>query len=709
MALESGEHSRITPQSSEPPPTSRSGPPSKTGPTPVQKSTVLDLRSVVVVTQVSFSLALATLLALAPPVLLLLNTELSASAARYAFVLTVLAGAIAALRSWLDMRRLDFLLRSLAEGGEIFDASDVDALSKQAGRSSVAWMWPHLLAYLGAAVLLSVTPLRPALMDVTTGISLMLLCAAIAATSTLALYATLRNSFLRVIELMPASVMAEVVLANENLPTTRGRITRRLLLAVLTPMLFVALGCALIANAHVRRADERSREEIARVMARAVFELGPDPANSVGLSDLYARAAELGFSTMVIEGAREYEVRRLEGGIVEVTTPLDRQSALVRFSGSEVRVLSAESILFAALAVIIAASLGLTLGNALTADLHHATLGVRLLGTRTLRSQAPGGDRPRARFKIVAELWQAIERLADRFRMFAHAQQDAIEARASATRMRGQFFASVSHDLKSPLNSILGFTELVRMEPLSEGQAESLQLIADRGQELLTLIETILDAARIEVGQLSLMFNEEPFDELYAATLEKAALLSGNSNMQIYEEIEHDLPPLMIDRMRGARALAAFIAYSVRATQGAKMWVRAERQGPHHLRIDVDVPARLHTAQELESMLESAGGWAKREHRGLALALQLANSVIKLHGGVVRVIDRQHKGSMFCITLPTAEAVASSRPLSHGGVFRAPFATPARGVWSSGLAAEDEAPDTDRTPPIRGDKPSGGS
>ena len=226
--------------------------------------------------------------------------------------------------------------------------------------------------------------------------------------------------------------------------------------------------------------------------------------------------------------------------------------------------------------------------------------------------------------------------------------------------MRGQFFASVSHDLKGPLNSILGFTELVRMEQLSEGQAESLQVIADRGQELLSLIETILDAARIEVGQLSLMFDEEPFNELYAATLEKAIALSGRSDMQIYEEIEPDLPAMLVDRIRGARAIATFIAYSVRATDAGKMWVRAERHGPHHVRIDVDVPALLHSAADLQQMLDPAGGLAKREHRGLALALQLANSVVKLHGGSVHVVDRRQKGAMFCITLPTASGVANA-------------------------------------------------
>jgi hypothetical protein len=282
--------------------------------------------------------------------------------------------------------------------------------------------------------------------------------------------------------------------------------------------------------------------------------------------------------------------------------------------------------------------------------------------------------------------------------------------------MRGQFFASVSHDLKSPLNSILGFTELVRMEQLSEGQAESLQVIADRGQELLSLIETILDAARIEVGQLSLMFDEEPFSELYAATLEKAIHLSGHSDMQIYEEIEPDLPAMLVDRIRGARAIATFVAYSVRATDAGKMWIRAERHGPHHVRIDVDVPAQLHSAADLQQMLDPGGGLAKREHRGLALALQLANSVVKLHGGSVHVVDRRQKGAMFCITLPTASGIASAakapppqpstiRPHRMVGVramdgdadLAPDTERPARG--DTGSALDDQGPDTERPLP----------
>lgn len=660
------------------------------GPGDRRRSTISDLRSVVVVKMVSFSLALATLLALAPPILLLLNPELTVSTAQYLFVLTLVSGAIAGGRGLLDMRRLDFLLRALSEDSDIVDSRDVSALGRQAGRASWQWLVPHLLS-----LVILATPMRPALMDFTTGMALMMLCGAIAATVALALYATLRTSFLQVIELVPTRVMSEVVTSQEHSRELRERISRRLLIAVVTPMLFVAIGCALIANAHVRRADETSREEIARVMANAVFGPSAETLEDVGLQGLYARATELGFPTQIIESELPFKRRPRMGGSIEVTTPLDSAnaaSAIVRFHGSSVAILSTESLLFAALAIVMAAALGLALGNALTQDLYYATQGVRLLGTRALLSKAAAEPRP-ARFRIVQELQRAVEGVANRFGIFAQAQQDAIAARAAATRMRGQFFASVSHDLKSPLNSILGFTELVRMEPLTEGQSESLQVIADRGQELLSLIETILDAARIEVGQLSLMFDEEPFQELYATTLDKAIVLSGRSDMQIYEEIEPDLPPLLIDRVRGARALATFIAYSVRATDAGKMWVRAERHGPHHVRIDVDVPARVHSAADLKQMLEPAGGLAKREHRGLALALQLANSVVKLHGGSVHVVDRRHKGAMFCITLPTAS----------GAAYAAKHPEPAPPSHSMPVTRlrdieEDRGPDTERPP-----------
>src|SRR5690606_28782112 len=194
---------------------------------------------------------------------------------------------------------------------------------------------------------------------------------------------------------------------------------------------------------------------------------------------------------------------------------------------------------------------------------------------------------------------------ADRFSVFAQAQEDAIRARAVATRTRGLFFATVSHDLKSPLNSILGFTQLVSLERLSDGQQESLQAIHSRARELLALIETILDAARVEEGQLSLVRDEVMFDDLYKRALSKAAELSPGYTLERYREIETESPPLLVDRVRVLRAVATVVAYSVRSHEGGKMWIRAERESPDSVSIDIDVPAPEPAPPGLEAMLST--------------------------------------------------------------------------------------------------------
>src|SRR5690606_21687672 len=203
----------------------------------------------------------------------------------------------------------------------------------------------------------------------------------------------------------------------------------------------------------------------------------------------------------------EYVVTRGDDGVVNLHAPLESGSAEVRFHGSTVSFLSWQFLVVALIATGLAGFLGTALGATLARDLQGATRNVRELGTDAVLSGSTRILRS-ARFRVVAELGRAIDRLALRFRVFATAQERAIEARKAAARMRGLFFASVSHDLKAPLNAILGFTELARrMENVTPGQAESLDLIERRGRELLALIETILDAARVEAGQLTLVLD----------------------------------------------------------------------------------------------------------------------------------------------------------------------------------------------------------
>lgn len=256
------------------------------------------------------------------------------------------------------------------------------------------------------------------------------------------------------------------------------------------------------------------------------------------------------------------------------------------------------------------------------------------------------------RFEPVGELTDSIEQLTERFKIFAGAQERAIEAKSAAARMRGLFFASVSHDLKSPLNAVLGFAELVRQEPLTQGQAESLDIIDQRGRELLALIETILDAARVEAHQLSLMMESVSVGELIQLSLSKAKDLGAASLSDVRLSVEAKEARLEVDQIRLARALATLIAQSLRIREkNEPIWIQA-KAAEQRIRIEINVPTKQYTAHQLETLLDPSRSVGTRQHRGLALGLSLVRSVIQLHGGSVRVLMTSKGHSRFRVLLP---------------------------------------------------------
>jgi signal transduction histidine kinase len=213
----------------------------------------------------------------------------------------------------------------------------------------------------------------------------------------------------------------------------------------------------------------------------------------------------------------------------------------------------------------------------------------------------------------------------------------------------------VSHDLKSPLNAILGFTELVRRaQPVTPGQAESLSLIERRGRELLALIETILDAARVEAGQLTLVLDDlDPKTVLEQAVI-KGRDLGGDRELQVVLEMAPALPRLRVDRVRLSRAVATFVACAMREAEGPTVRIVVGVEPGRRLRVEIEVPGERFRTSEIAAALDPPRAPGAAPHRGLALALRLGRSIIELHGGDVELVERPGSGA-FHLHLP-AEA-----------------------------------------------------
>lgn len=594
------------------------------------------------------------------PLLLLLSGETGRAAAFSVTVAVVLAGLFSCVWSVSIVMARRTLLDHLAEGQRPFNQLELPKLNDDPWFIVNTWVYSEIFG-----ITLSMSLARPDVLAPLSALTLGVFAAVLVAAASLPLLVLVRRDFVRVMERVPPDVMGDIIDAQVRSGRLRGRTSRRLLAAIVTPVAFLALGSALIAGAHVRAADEASREGTGREVATAVLG-GPisDPsAISHELGAAQAQLAQAGYQTRLTSTPPGSTRSSVYQGRVSLRVPVDALttnlgSAEVEFPATTAWPVALGALGIAVLALLTASYVGIALGRLLSTDLRMAHHGVRALGTDAAL-EGTRVMRP-ARFRAVAELGSAIELLASRFRLFAQAQERSIDAREAAMKARGRFFASVSHDLKSPLNAILGFAEITKRDVLTtEPQKESLNLILQRGRELLALVETILDAARIEAGQLTLERTEEGIQDILESAIDKAKDLSADAATLIVVDAPEELPNLFVDKLRFSQALATFIGHARRTSERDTLRVlvdvekKPDRPSLSRRRVTlfVEIPSAKFSAQELEAMLSPE--LHPGQHRGLALALRLAKSIVELHGGQVTIAGRTVREPAFAIQLRT--------------------------------------------------------
>jgi signal transduction histidine kinase len=368
-----------------------------------------------------------------------------------------------------------------------------------------------------------------------------------------------------------------------------------------------------------------------------------------------AAAMAHGLRVIVDPGTAPERVLHDDLGETEVIVPLQDGHAAVRFSTAPIESASWLYLLLALASTGLAALLGSRIGRWFVSDVVLATRAVRETGAaEVLRGTSV---RREARFASVVALMDTIDSLGNVFREFASAQETAIEASAGTERMRGLFLASMSHDLKGPLNAILGFAQLVSRNPLTPGQRESLSIIEQRGRELLTLIQTILDSARVEARALRVSPEWTMVGDVVMSAVLDARELAVGSNVEVAGEIQPGVPQMFVDATRIVQALTAIISTAVRFTEQGVVRVRATlSEGSDSLRIDVETQGRTAASAERGKVFEAFKDADRaRRHGSLGLGLSLARSILEIHGGNVQVEMTPGGGCLFHVHLPTSQ------------------------------------------------------
>ncbi len=286
-----------------------------------------------------------------------------------------------------------------------------------------------------------------------------------------------------------------------------------------------------------------------------------------------------------------------------------------------------------------------------------------------------------ARGRVLELVGTAID-VTERNRIAAELTQ-ALFAAEKASHAKSDFLSSMSHELRSPLNAILGFAQLLESgsPPPSASQQESVEQITRAGWYLLELINEILDLALIESGKLSLSLEPISVAEVLDDCLSMIEPQARQRSIRL-EIVAVDADCILVaDRTRLKQICVNLLSNAVKYNRaGGSVRVTCSRHAGERLRISVqDTGDGLTPAQlaQLYQPFERLGRQSGAE-QGTGIGLVVSKRLVEMMGGVIGAESTAGVGSLFWIELPSATVVPLHSVVAEAATLFAANAAPGR-------------------------------
>ena len=247
--------------------------------------------------------------------------------------------------------------------------------------------------------------------------------------------------------------------------------------------------------------------------------------------------------------------------------------------------------------------------------------------------------------------------------LLARSYEAQLEAERTATQAKSLFFSSVSHDIRTPLNAIIGFSELLERGVGDEDErSRCISSIRSSGKVLLRLVDDILDLSKLESRKLEIV--EEPTDipTLAREIIAACEVARQRKSLALKTEIG-EMPWVSVDPQRIRQILFNLLSNAYKYTDHGTITVRALWQDGT-LSLSVADTGKGISEEDIARILQPFVQLADRNHRdGTGLGLPICQRLAALMGGKLEIASKVGEGSTFTVTIPNVKTVAP--PAKH--------------------------------------------
>ncbi|MBZ0269986.1 response regulator [bacterium] len=298
---------------------------------------------------------------------------------------------------------------------------------------------------------------------------------------------------------------------------------------------------------------------------------------------------------------------------------------------------------------------------------------------------------------ILAYVASLAGRREDRIRLHAAELEDRVHERTaelesalvqaqSAERAKTEFLTNTSHELRTPMNAILGFAEILADSPLTPEQQDYLGTIRRSGESLLALLEDILDLGRIESGEFELEECEVELEWLVHEVAELVRLRVADRPVELIVDVGEEVPRLVHgDPTRVRQTLMNLVGNAAKFTEAGSIRIRVRGEGLLPSRstgvtievIDTGIGIPPDRIDAIFGRFCQVDASTTRKFGGTGLGLTITRHLTELMGGKLTVESREGEGATFHLELPLkpaergASADSSRRDNASFGAVRA--------------------------------------